>query len=237
MKSHIVRTSVLAFAFAIAAAPIARAQFGNFNLPGTGGTSPAPAVSADDFSKLLETTTSNVLGARIQFLRSQADFATALGLKNESLIKAAEALSAVSGPSTSPGDKVKAIKDSEKKTADAQKSVKEGLAKSETLSDESKAKFLEGTGKFITAIMLEKEQIATIKKLVDQGKALTSSASPFGKIKAIGLVKPATELATMVPGDISEGMTVFGQITSFAAKHNIAMPSQAESMKTLGEGP
>ena len=238
MKTYISRSAitfiVASFLLAITAYP----KFPEVNIPGvaggSGSESPKPTISASDFGKQLEVATSNVLGARIQFLRAQADMASALGLKNDSLVKAAEALSAVSGTANS-GEKVNAIKDSQKQTADAQKAVKDGMANSESLSDEAKGKFLEGTVKFIDAIILERAQIVTIKQLIEQGKDLSKSSGLMEKPKILGLVKPATELASMVPGDVKEGLTVFAQISSFAAKHKLALPSNASQMSKLGD--
>ena len=215
--------------------PKADAQFGNL-LKAPGSAPAGTVVSKADFSKLLDSTTGNVLAARIEFFRAQADLASALGLKNDSLIKASEGLRAVEGPSSSPGDRVKALQDSTTTTEESRKELSDALAKSDTLSDESKAKFLQGTVKFIQAVVLEKAQSEAIEKLVAEGKALASSASMFEKIKVLSLIKPATTMATIVPGDVKEGATTFGQITSFAQKQNIQMPSESEQMNKLGGG-
>lgn len=228
---------LLAALIAASLLPSANAQLGNM-MKTLGGTpaAGAEAVNKADFSKLLESTTGNVMAARIEFLNAQADLASALGLKNDALIKASEGLRAVEGSSSSPGDKIKALKDSSQATAGAKKELNDALTKSDKLSDESKKKFGQGAVKFVHAILLEKAQIEIIKKLVDQGKVLAGSSNPFDKVKAIGLVKPVTDMAIMVPGDVQEGFTTFGHITSLAQQQNIAVPSLTDQNAALGKG-
>jgi hypothetical protein len=219
----------------LAAAPAAQAQFGN--LLKKDGAAAGVAVSSADFSSLLEATTGNVLAARIQFLDAQAELSSALGLNTESLVKASEALRAVEGASSNPGAKVKALKDSSKKTEGAKKEFSAALAKSDSLSAESKEKFAKGTVKFLQGVMMEKEQIDAVMKLVEQGKALSSSAGMTEKVKVLGMIKPAIELASLVPGDVKEGLTTFRQITSFAKGQSIPVPTSGEATDKLGEGP
>jgi hypothetical protein len=205
------------------------------DMGGSGGA--APAMSAGDFEKQLSETTFNVLSARQEFTNAQKLLADALGVKTEAFTKAAESLTAASGASTKPGKIVEAMKNSSELTANARKEIDEALAKSGELSAEAKVKFAEGTGKFAKGIAAEAAQIAMIKKLVDQGKALTQSASLMDKPKVAGLIKPATELATLVPGDVKEGLATLSQITQFATKHQLALPSEVAAASKLGEGP
>lgn len=207
--------------------------FGLPGLPKSGDQKSAPAVSSADFEKLLGDTASNVLSARIQFNNAKKTIADAIGLKLDAYDKEGVALAAVSGAASDPGKKVAAIKDSSKLSAEADKTLKEALQKADNLSDEAKAKFVEGAAKFVGGVVLEEKQIETIKSLVDQGKSLASSASPMEKPKVLGLIKPATEMATMVPGDVKEGVTVLGMITTFATKHKLSVPSKEEASKSL----
>jgi hypothetical protein len=234
MKTSIVR---LITTVAVASALVSGSAYA-FGIPGVskgGSEKSASAVSSADFEKLMGETSSNVLSARIQFLRAQSDIAEAIGVKTDSFTKAAEALSAATGAATDSGKKVQAIEDSKKTTAAAQKEVDDAMTKSASLSDEAKAKFAEGTVKFVGAIVLEQKQIATITQLVDQGKSLASSASPMEKAKVLGLIKPASQMATTVPGDIKEGVTTFGQISKFATTNKISMPAEAKLPSKLGE--
>jgi hypothetical protein len=217
---------------ALAISPFANAQFGGFSL----GKTNAVVVDKDAFTKSTADVTVKVLAARIKFLDAQAKLMEALGLKNDSVVKASEALRAKEGATSSTGDQVSALKDSTKVTADADKQVDASLAESNQLSDESKVKFAEGTGKFIEGVILEKEQIATIQKLVDQGKALSASASPFEKLKVIGLVRPVTTLAVIVPGDVAEGTTTLGKIMKFCKSQNITnIPNSDKATASLGD--
>ena len=204
-------------------------------MPKGGSAQSAPAVSSADFEKLLGETSSNVLSARIQFNSAKDSISEAIGLKVDTYKKEAEALAAVSGAATDAGKKVAANKDSSNRTAEADKMLKEALEKADDLSVESKAKFAEGTVKFVGGVVLEKQQIETIKNLVDQGKSLASSASPMEKPKVLGMIKPASEMATMVPGDVKEALTVLGLITKFATKHKISIPSLDEKTEAIGD--
>ena len=111
------------------------------------------------------------------------------------------------------------------------------MAQSDELNAESRVKFGQGSLKFIKAVILEKRQIDSIQQLVKQGKALTASANFMDKLTIVRSIAPATQLASMVPGDVQEGFTTFGEITDYAQKHNITVPSTADAEKQLGDGP
>ncbi len=220
---------------ALAISSSAHAQLGGLlgkkDAPGA-----AAVVDKDAFGLSLETAAGKVLTARLAFLDSQTKLMEALGLKTDSLAKASEALRAKEGASSKPGDKVAAMKDSAKVTAEANKQFDEALAKSEGISDESKVKFAKGAGKFIEGVLLEKEQIEMVQKLAEQAKALTASANMMEKAKLLGMVKPATELALMVPGDVKEGFTTLGKIMKFAKKNNITeIPNAEKATAGLGD--
>lgn len=215
--------------------PSARAGFGDLvKMASPSAEGSAPTLSAADFSSLLEQTTGNVLAARLVFLDAQADLSGALGLNTASMVEASAGLRALEGSTASTSEKIKALKASSKKTEDAKKSFSEALAKSDNLSDEAKERFSKGTVKFLEGVLLEKKQIETVVKLVQQGKALSASANMLEKAKLLLMVKPATELASMVPGDVKEGFTTFGQITAFAKKQNVTVPSQESMDSELG---
>lgn len=238
MTTRIIKQLSLFFATALTLvfAPNAHAQFGGLFNKQTSDATAAAGVTMDTFGKSTADATGQVLAARITFLDAQAKLMEALGLKTDSVVKASEALRAKEGAATSTGDKVKALKDSSKTTAAADKEIDESMAKSQTLSAESKAKYAEGAGKFIQGVLLEKEQIVTITKLVDQGKSLAASAGWTEKLKVAGLVKPVTELSSMVPGDVSLGTSTLGKILSFAKSQNITdIPNTDKATASLGD--
>lgn len=216
-------------------AAISPAASGGLKLPSM-GTQASSGVSIDSFSKSSADAAGQILAARIAFFEAQAKLMEALGLKTDSVVKAREALEAKNGASTNPGDKVTATKDSKKVTDSANKEIDEALAKSGNLSDESKAKFAEGTGKFIQGVFLEKAQLETITTLVTQGKSLMSSAGMMDKMKVAGMIKPVTELSSMVPGDIKEATTTLGKIMKFAKSQNITnIPNSEKATADLGD--
>jgi hypothetical protein len=221
------------YSLALAILPAAQAQFGGFGLGQSSGSSGA---DRDALAKATADVTAKVLAARIKFLDAQAKLMEALGLKNDSVIKASEALRAKEGATSSTDDQVSALKDSTKVSADADKQVDASIAQSNQLSDESKVKFAEGTGRFIQGVILEKEQVPAIRNLVAQGKSVSASASPFEKLKVIKLVRPVSALAIMVPGDVAEGTTTLGKIMKFCKTQNITnIPNSDKATANLGD--
>ena len=213
--------------------PSIHAQFGGLGkITGAGN---AASANLDAFAKSADDTAGQVLAARIAFYDAQAKLMEALGLKTDAMVKASEALRAKEGASSKAGDKVTALKDSSKATEESKKQFDEALAKSDKLSDESKVKFAEGGGKFIEGVLLEKAQIETIMKLVEQGKSLAASAGMMDKLKVAGMVKPVTELSTLVPGDVKEGTSTLGKIMKFAKSQNITIPNTDKATSSLGE--
>ena len=190
-------------------------------------------VDKGAFGDTLNDVLGKVTSARIAFIDSQIKLHEALGLKTKATTKLSEAKRALEGASSDPGKKVKALKDSTKTSESANKELKKAMNSSGELSADSKKIFVIGAGKFVEGVVLEKEQIETIKTLVDQGKQLTKSASPFDKLKVIKLIKPVTALATLVPGDVKEGVTTLKSITAFAKKQNVKLGSQEKSDNLL----
>ena len=231
LKSTVAAVSVVAILAVGETA--AQAQFG-----GVFGSKPADSgggvvIDKDAFRKSTDEVIGKVLTARIAFLDAKAKLMEALGLKTDSVIKASEALRATEG-STSSKDKMKGIEESKKTSAEADQQLADSLAQSKELSAESKVMFAEGTGKFIEGVLLEKNQIERIQKLVEQGQSMTQSASMFEKPKVLGLVKPVTTLSTMVPGDVKEGTLTLGKIMKFAKKENISIPNADKATASLG---
>lgn len=167
-----------------AISPTVFAQFGGLNLNKSSDSAP---VDKDSFLKTRDDVTGKVFAARITFLDAKAKLMDALNLKNDSVVKASEALRSKEGATSSTDEKLAALKDSTTTTADADKQFDVALGGSTELSDESKVKFAEGTGKFILGVILEKQQIDTITKLVEQGKSLAASASPFRNLRSSAL--------------------------------------------------
>jgi hypothetical protein len=228
LKSTIAAISIVAIL--AVGATVAQAQLG-----GVFGSKPADGVVVDKdaYRKSTDDVIGKVLTARIAFLNAKAKLMEALGLKTYSVMKASEALCATEG-STSSKDKMKGIEESKKITAEADQQLADSLAQSKELSAESKVKFAEGSGKFIEGVLLERDQIERIQKLVEQGQSMAQSASLFEKPKVLGLVKPVTTLSTMVPGDVKEGTSTLGKIMKFAKRENISIPNADTATASLG---
>lgn len=238
MQANLVKNAALALAAALLllSSSSALAQFPSLGKLTGGGTKAEAPISLDAFSQSSAETAGQVLAARLTFLDAQAKLMAALGLKTDAIVKASEALRAKEGAATSTGEKVAALKDSSKATAGANKEFEEALTKSDELSAESKVKFAEGSGRFIEGVLLEKAQIETITKLVGQGKAIASSASLMEKMKVANMVRPVTDLSSMVPGDVKEGTSTLGKIMKFAKSQNITnIPNSEKATASLGE--
>jgi hypothetical protein len=110
----------------------------------------------------------------------------------------------------------------------------DALAESKELSAESKKKFAEGGGKFIVGVVAESELVKQVTDLVQQGNNMAQAASPMDKVKVLGMVKPVTDLASILPGDVKEGTTTLSAITKFAQKQNIEIPGADTVKDKLG---
>jgi ABC-type transporter Mla subunit MlaD len=210
----------------------AYAQFGGL-LGGSKKSADAggATIDKDTFAKSADQAAGNLLAARIAFLDAKAKMMEALGVKADSVAKASEALRAQEG---STSDKVKALDTASKTTADADKEFEAKMAESKELSAESKAKFAEGGGKFIDGVLLEKAQIETIQKLVEQGQSLVQSAGPLQKAGVLSVVKPVTTMSTMVPGDVKEGTSTLSKIIKFAQSQKVEIPGADKATASLG---
>ena len=219
------------------------AQGGFGGLGGLGGIIPgnkkadssSATVDMGSFGQSADDVIGKVLAARITFMDAKAKIMEAMGLKNDAAIKASEALRAVEG-STSSADKVAALNTSVETTKEADQQMKDSLSQSTEISAESKVKYAEGTGKFIEGVLQEKAQIETTQKLVEQGQSLAQTASPLEKVKVLGVIKPITTLAGILPGDIKEGTSTLSKIMEFAKKQNItAIPNADKATAGLGD--
>lgn len=210
-----------------------QAQFDSLFEKKEGAAKNTAASDKNVFDKSSEQVAENVLAARIAFLDAKAKMMEALGLKSEAVAKASEALQAKKGVSNA-GEIVDAIKDSNEVSEEAAKQLADSMAHSEELSAESKAKFAEGGGKFIEGAILEKEQIETIQKLVQQGQGLVSSAGPFEKVGVLSLVEPVTALSAIVPGDVKEAVSTLSKMVEFAKSQKIEIPNAEQAIEKLG---
>jgi hypothetical protein len=190
------------------------------------------AVDKDAFGKSADQVANDLLAARITFLEAKAKMMQALEIKTDSVIKASEALRAKEG---STSEKVKKIQDSSKATADADKEFEKKMAESKELSAESKDTFAQGAAKFIEGALLEKQQIETIQKLVEQGQALVKSAPPTEKAGVLSLVKPVTSMSTIVPGDIKEAGSTLSKMLAFSKNQKIAIPGAEDATAKLAK--
>ena len=228
--------AMLALALFFISTDVLNAQLGGLKKIGLGSKKKGAAagvVDKDAFGDTLGDVLGKVSKARVAFLDAQLSLHEALGLKTKSTTKLSEAKRAIEGASSDPGKKVKSLKDSTKVSEQANKELEKAMEKSGELSAESKKIFAKGTVQFVEGVYLEKEQIETIQKLVEQGKQLTQSASAFEKLKVAKLVKPVIALASLVPGDVKEGVTTLKSITKFAKRQQIKVPASQEKTNDL----
>jgi hypothetical protein len=223
----------IALSIALAAPAAVHAQFGGLSLPKVGGgDTQAPSVDKEAFTKSTNDVADTVVSVRLKSLDAQAALMEALGLKSDSVAKAAQDLRGKQGGAA--GDKLDALKASLESTADADRELLTALAGSRELSADSKAKFAEAAGKMIEGLLAEKDQTGAIQKLVADGKALVSSGSAFEKLDLMSLVKPVTALSSMVPQDLSAGSAVIGKILDFAKANNItSIPNAEKALSSL----
>ena len=222
---------VLAFAgMMVVSQTPAYAQFGGLGKKKTADSGGA-TITKEAFGKSADKAADDLLAARIAFLDAKVKMMEAIGVKAESVAKASEALRAKEGNTS---DKVKKLETTSKTTAEADKEFEAKMAESKELSAESKAKFAQGGGKFIEGVVLEKEQIETIQKLVEQGQSLAQSAGPLEKPSVLSLVKPVTSMAKIVPGDVKEGSSTLSKILKYAKSQNVEIPGADKATEKLG---
>ena len=202
--------------------------------PGLGGNKQSGTGSGGDvnaYGKSVADAATKGLTARICYLDAQAKLAEALGIKTEAYVKASESARAAEGASASK--QVEAIKSSTV-TPEAKKEMEDALAESKELSAESKKKFSEGGGKFIVGVVAESGLVKQVTDLVQQGNKMAQAANPLDKVKVLNMVKPVTDLASILPGDVKEGTTTISAITKFAQKQNIEIPGADTVKDKLG---
>ena len=217
---------ILGGMFVVSQSP-ANAQLGGLLGKKKSADTGAATIDKDTFAKSADQAAGNLLAARIAFLDAKSKMMEALGIKSDSIAKAREALEAKTGSATKAGDAVDSLKDASKKTEGTDAAMNKAMENSKELSAESKAKFAEGSGKFILGILLEKAQIEAIQKLVEQGQSLVQSAGPLEKAGVLSVVKPVTTMSTMVPGDVKEGMSTLSKIIKFTQSQKIELPKNA----------
>ncbi len=146
-------------------------------------------------------------------------------------MKLLEALRAIEGATASK--KVEAMKNTAV-TPDAKKEMEDALAESKELSAESKKKLSKGGGKFILGGVAESELAKQVTGLVQQGNSMTKAGSRMDEVEIVGLVKPVTVVASILPGDVKEGTATIIAITKFAQKQNIEIPGADTVNDKLG---
>jgi hypothetical protein len=228
-------TSVLAImAVLVVGEPAARAQFGLLPSTKTAAPGTGSGVGLDAFRKSANDVISNVLSARITLMDAKAKLMGAMGLNTDSVAQASQTLRDKVG-NTSANDVVNGIEESKKTTAEADKQFAGSLAQGQSLPAGAKATFTEGAGKYIEGLLLEKDQIGELQKLVQMGQSLTQSASVFDMPKLLGLVKPVNTLSTVVPADVKDGTATLGNITQYAKGQSIdSIPNADRAAASLG---
>ena len=202
-------------------------------LPGL-GKQKAGAEGVGDinaYSKSVSEAVTSGLHSRLLYLEAQAKLAEALGIKTDAYVKASE--SARAGEGATSDKQIEALKNSTV-SPDAKKEMDDALAASKELSAESKKKFAEGGGKFILGVIAESELVKQVTGLVQQGNKMAQSAGPMEKVKVLGLVKPVTDLASILPGDVKEGTATVSAIIKFSQKQNVEIPGADTIKDKLG---
>jgi len=234
MKNQIIKKAVTLIAMGVTIITIqtpAQAQLGGLLKKKGADNSGGGGIDKNTFGKSAEKAVDDLLAARIAFLEAKAKMMDAIGIKADSVTKASEGLRAKEG---STSDKVKRLETVSKQTEGSDKEFVAKMAESKDLSADSKLKFAEGAAKFIEGVILEKDQIENIQKLVEQGQSLVQSASPLEKAGIVTMVKPVTTMATIVPGDVKEGASTLSKIFAFAKSQKVTIPGADKATDKLG---
>ena len=215
-------------ALALTLATKTDAQFGG--LGKKKGDSGGGGGDVSGYSKSVDEAVQKGLTARALYFSAQGKLAEALGIKTDAFDKASQACQALEGSTSAK--KMDGLKKIE--VADGSKQINDALnAESKELSADAKKKFADGGGKFIQGVIAESELVTQVTGLVNQGNSLAQSAGPLEKVKVLGLVKPVTDLVSILPGDVKEGTATVSALLKFAQKQNVEIPGADEIKKKL----
>lgn len=176
---------------------------------------------AADFGAEITAVQTSLGSARASYIEAQADVGKALGVKEETLKKLAEANALKS--STKSKD-VNTVNDT---TANANKEIEELMKKSGELSAESKALFAKGAEKYAGGLVVQTAQIPIVKAIVDNGNAALKNAKGLEKAKLAKALSPASALASSLPGDVAAAGKTGKMMLDFAKMKNIELPKNA----------
>ncbi len=162
-------------------------------------------------------------GARIAIISAQLKMLDALGLKTEAAVRLSESKRILEGASSDPGAQVKALNDSVKASKAAGEEIRQAMEESSQLTAEKKRAWLEARLMWVQGIILEKQQIDTIRVLVKQVKS-----NPL-------LAIPILQLSRLTLGDLREFNNFRKVAKEFRKKQEIDLPEEDNADEMLGE--
>jgi hypothetical protein len=178
----------------------------------------------------IDAATKNAASARVSLFDAQENLGKALGMKEASLKKIADAKKA-SDPSKA---KVKALTDGAKVTEATNKEIQQLIGDAKPLSPEATALFEKGVANFIDGAVAEAAQIATVTSIAKDVSTAAKSAKGLEKAKLASLATSSANLATMIPADVKSAVETATQLVAFAKANNIEISNASKIAGLLG---
>jgi hypothetical protein len=194
----------------------------------------ATSTKTHAFEAKINAVLSELSTARMHYADAQESLGKALGIKDEYLKKLSEAKAAVSG-ATNEKQKTKAEELLSKATAAAEAESAKAMLEGKELSAEAKTWLADGAAKFAKGLATQIPQVKAVKSIVEKGNAQISAASALQKAKLAKALKPATALASSLPGDVKKTGETGKMILDYATKKNIEAPGLKEATAGLGD--
>lgn len=108
-------------------------------------------------------------------------------------------------------------------SATAKKAYDDGLAAAVELTAEGKKIFALGAAQYGVGLAQMVPQLSVVNAYVDETNAAMKKANPMAKAKMAKALKPASALASSLPGDIKEALAAGGRIIQYGVKNGVDM--------------
>jgi hypothetical protein len=186
----------------------------------------APAQSLDGVINTQESIIKKYNAAKASITKAQVEFLEALDLKDHAAGLQDQQAAFSSGSVVSKDGLKKATKLSEK----ADKAIAESLAGEQELSEESKAKFVEGLVSYAQGVVDTKSMLEEFGPFLNSVKEQVDAAPVMEKMKVTKKLNSGMFVASKTPGILKDQLVTISKLVDFAKKKNIKVPKMPTDM-------
>jgi len=233
MMTKVTRISVVG----LVVAALAGATYAGFGDLAKGATAPGGGATVDvkGLGVKFDTSVLAIGMARKQLLEAQIDLAAALGIK-EQVDKALAATDVMKNGVVDPAKDVKAVEKQVNVSKEIAALEKTAVEKNQPLTEEGKKLFNSAMEKFGLGMTAEGAQIATLVVVVKEIKdsAAKVKSDPMQGAKVAAMVPPATQLLSLVPGDVKEMAATYQLMRKVGADNKIEVKAIDAAALTKG---